>query len=94
MTPLAIEILIKCVTSTVMHENYSAPAVIDTYRWMAEEALIEQDDVSGGWRSTDRGELHLKQLCELRFPIKVWIGYDGERVQAKTGLLEEIEEQL
>ena len=79
MTPNAIEILIHCYCTPEPHPRQHAPAVAEELEHMELNGLIEKiDDRTNAYRTTERGNAHIQQLCQLAWPVKAWIGSDGK----------------
>lgn len=75
MTPNAIEILIHCHVCPLPHPRKDAPAVRDELQSLRTNGLIEESD--GGYQTTERGRAHIEQLCNTPWPVRAWIGADG-----------------
>lgn len=81
MTPNAIEILIHCYVTSEPHPRYYAPAVSEELEHMERNGLIVKTDNSqNSYRTTERGEAHIQQLCQLEWPRKIWVGSDGKQI--------------
>jgi len=80
MTLLEIEVLIHCRVSPTRHPRADAPAVREALTRLENNGLIARQE-GGFYDTTDRGRAHLKQLCSLPWPIKKWVGYNGEIVE-------------
>jgi len=79
MTPNAIEILLHCHVCQLPHPRRDAPAVANEIQSFLANGLIEDDPRSpGGYRTTERGRLHVQQLCCMPWPKQAWIGADGK----------------
>ncbi len=79
MTPNAIEILIHCYVSPTPHPRIDAPAVGEEIAAMLRNDLIAP--VKGSpfcYRTTQRGEMHIWQLCEMPLPRRAWVNAFGE----------------
>lgn len=68
MTPNEIEVLIHCHVTPTVHPRANAPAVEDAIQRFLKHGLIEKDD--SYYKTTGRGEVHVKQLCSLPWPTK------------------------
>ncbi len=82
MSPLEINFLLHCYYSPEPHERIDAPAMGSVVTNLIAEGLI----VANGkdiWKTTDRGNAHVEQLCNLPFPRLEWIGYDGKTIDAQ-----------
>ena len=79
MTPNAIEILLHCHCSQEPHPRRQAPAVAQELHSLFANGLIEPLPEGGGrCRTTLRGRLHVQQLCNLPWPVSVFMGADGK----------------
>ena len=79
MTPNAIEILLHCHVCPLPHPLREAPAVASEIQSFLANGMIEDEPGSpGGYRTTDRGRLHVQQLCNTPWPKQAWIGADGK----------------
>lgn len=77
MTPNTIEILLHYYVSPDPHPRIGAPAVNDDIQMLVSVGLISL--LHGKvYQTTDRGEAHIKQLCNLPFPKRAWIGSNNE----------------
>ncbi len=77
MTPNDIEILLHCYYSPEPHPRFNAPAVEEGLQMLLNLELIER--FSGDiFVTTERGKSHIRQLCDLPFPIKQRVNYKGE----------------
>lgn len=84
MTPNAIEILLHCYLTPMPHPRRDAPAVQEAIEAFLVEGLIEAEPGSpGGYRTTDRGTAHVKQLCNLPLPEQGWIGANGMAIDLR-----------
>ena len=69
MTPSAIEILLHCHVCPLPHPRRDAPAVANEIQSFLANGLIEDEPGSpGGYRTTERGRLHVQQLCCMPWP--------------------------
>ena len=74
MTPNDIEVLIHFCTSHAKHPREDAPAVIEAIDSFYENGLIEPcKERDSGYQATERGMLHLNQLCKVPWPRKAWV---------------------
>lgn len=80
MTPSDIEILIHCACCPGQHPRYDAPAVYDSIKNMHHSGLlIEQKP--GFYKTTDKGNAHLTQLCNLPLPKQVFVDKNGDEIK-------------
>lgn len=78
MTPLAIEILLHFHVSPLPHPLSSYPAVAAEIESQLNNGLIEEEKAS--YRTTERGNAHIRQLCNLPFPTQMWADKDGNKI--------------
>lgn len=72
MTPVEIGVLLHYYVSPEEHPRIHAPAVKEAIRkWVAEGILI-QDMETEIYRTSYRGSVLVKMLCDTPMPIKVW----------------------
>lgn len=79
-TPLYLTMLLHFYCRRDAFQNLDAPAVSDTLWTLRTEGLIE--GVGDGvtieyWRTTSRGDAHVKQLLALPLPRQAWAAADG-----------------
>lgn len=49
---------------------------------MTANGLIEPEPgMGGGYRTTGRGRAHVEQLCQTAWPVQVWVGANGKRIE-------------
>ena len=78
MTPNSIEILIHYHVSPTPHPRIKFPAVQDELASLFAKGLIEpHPQLADVYRTTARGDAHIKQLCELDFPVQAWVDAHG-----------------
>lgn len=75
MTPSEIEVLIHCHVSPAEHPRSHASAVQQALQSLNMAGLIDRLH-----RTTKRGQAHVEQLCRLTWPVAVWIGADGKKI--------------
>lgn len=66
MTPVEIEVLLHC-----CYRSDHLPgtiAVEKALERLKKNYFIDQDN-----KMTDRGNAHVKQLCNLSWPVKMWV---------------------
>jgi hypothetical protein len=83
MSPISIEILLKC---------YYSPEPLEHLEWPAHREVVE-DFISDGlivatvdinrFAITEMGRAHVEQLCNLPYPMSVWVGGDGKPIYPK-----------
>ena len=94
MTPNSIEVLIHCHCSPINHPRADAPAVKSALRELEENGLITRDFNeadracydAGSYKTTERGVAHIEQLCQLSFPVSMWVGANGQVIVHNNGL--------
>ena len=84
MTPNDIEVLLHCHVSPESHPRKDAPAVAQALKMLYANDLI-MPDVKGGpgcFNTTERGQKHIQQLCELPWPTKrvLWVNNYGDTI--------------
>lgn len=77
MTPNDIDILLHYHVSPTDHPRLHAPAVKQSISMLIHEGLLYLAD-NNMYATTDRGFAHVRQLCNLPFPEKAWVGADGK----------------
>ena len=80
MTPNDIEILIHCYVSPSKHPRYEYNK--EVFAGMIADGLIVYKD-EGIYQTTEKGAMHVQQLCDLPLPIKQFVGYDGKVIRIK-----------
>lgn len=85
MSPNDIEVLIHCVCQPFkVHPRIEAPAVADCLRRFVAAGIVIKDPnapVSEElYMATDRGRVHLEQLCQIPYPKQVWVREDGTAI--------------
>ena len=70
MSPCALEVLIHCHTSPMIHPRSSAPSVIQSIQMLQEAGLIERDDRH--YTSTAKGKFYLDHLLSIPFPERTF----------------------
>ena len=78
MTPLAIDILLHFHVSPLPHPLSAYPAVADEIESQLRDGMIEPD--KGAYRTTDRGDAHIRHLCNVPFPTQMWVDKDGNKI--------------
>jgi hypothetical protein len=80
MTPISIEILLKCYYSPEPLEFIDSTVTQEIVREFMDDGLIELGDESGCFKATEKGRAHVEQLCNLPYPVAVWIGGNGKPI--------------
>ena len=80
MTPVAIELLLKCYYSPAPLEGLEYPAQREVVENFIADGLIVPGKESNCYTVTDRGNAHVYQLCNLPYPVAVWMGGDGKPI--------------
>lgn len=82
MTPNSIEVLIHCFVSQERHPRFGTPAVREAIDYLERNELIVPDYPQREiYRTTGKGEAHLRQLCALRFPTLAWKDYANNLIE-------------
>ena len=83
MTPLMIEILIHCHTSPSVNPRFEAPAVQEAYQYFLDKGVIEPTGKADIFKTSQRGRLHMEQLCSLPMPEKktIWVDRFGMELE-------------
>lgn len=82
MTPFEIELLIHYYCSASPFPRNDAPIMEDTIKWFLENDLIEfYGKEKDCYRTTDKGEAHIIQLCSLDLPERAWVGSNGKVIE-------------
>lgn len=82
-TPVTVEVLLHCYVSPNLHPRHDAPSVRQAFKDLSEAGLIAPDDkkpLSGIYHTTDRGDAHVHQLCNLALPSQAWVGANGKLI--------------
>lgn len=82
-TPVNVEVLLHCYVSPNRHPLHDAPAVRQAFKDLHEADLIAPDDadpLSGIYQTTERGDAHINQLCNLALPVQAWVGANGRLI--------------
>ena len=82
MTPSDIEFLIHCYVSPEPHPRRDAPAIKEAILKFMANGLITNIDDDGKhyknyYRTTEWGEAHIKQMCSLPLPERVFLNREG-----------------
>jgi hypothetical protein len=86
MTNLSIcdlEVLFHCHCSPEVHPRVDSSAVQKSYKLLEECNLIENlysEETESEYTTTERGRVHIKQLCELPLPNSAWIDGNGKLI--------------
>jgi len=72
MTPNDIEVLLHYHVSQSVHPRINAPAVKDAIQKWVSEGILIQDMETEIYRTSYRGSVLVKMLCDTPMPIKVW----------------------
>jgi hypothetical protein len=79
-TPNDLDVLLHYYSSPTLHPRAHAPAVREaTESWIRLGMLRLMDD-SDSYEATDRGRVHVYQLCHLSLPTICWIDAKGELI--------------
>lgn len=80
MSPCDIEFLLHCYYSSDPHENRHTTAIKEAIDKLLIAEMITPGDEVGLYKTTPRGEAHVRQLCYLPFPQHGWKGADGNMI--------------
>jgi len=72
MTPIEINVLTHYHYSTIEHPRVDMPSVQDAIRMWVNEGILIQDMETEIYRTSYRGSVLVKMLCDTPMPIKVW----------------------
>ncbi len=72
MTPLEINFLLHCYCRADIFENIDAPIMPDVIEDFLEKKLIRHDE-DHHYRTTTRGDAHVKQLMECALPEPAYV---------------------
>jgi len=77
MSPLMIEILLHYLSRTDDYRNgdFYAPAVRQAIDWLNDNGFLKaaQRGTRRSYHLAERGEVYVKALCEIPFPIQIWV---------------------
>ena len=86
MTPVEIEFLLHCYAIAEEHPRIHSKFMAGIIVKFTRDDLIKGDADANyaGYKTTSRGDAHVKQLCALDFPEKseVWRNSHGEIIDA------------
>lgn len=77
MTPNDIEVLIHCHVSPTPHPRLNAMAVSSAIASFMQNGLIERYDEADTYQTTERGQAHIRQLCNTPWPVNSWSDEHG-----------------
>ena len=80
MTPLSIDILMRCYWSPEPIEDLDYPSQQEVIRDFLADGMIEATGEVGRFTVTEKGRAHVEQLCNLPYPVAVWMGGDGKPI--------------
>ena len=79
MTPTDIEALLRCAIHTA---TMVGPHNILALTPLLQKGLIVLvDESSATYRTTDKGDAHIRQMCSLSLPIPVWADAEGNIIK-------------
>ena len=79
MTPTDIEALLRCAIHTA---TMVGPHNIITLTPLLQKGLIVLvDESSATYGTTDKGDAHIRQMCNLALPVPVWGDADGKIIK-------------
>ena len=79
MTPIEIEVLLRCATPFIRMDIPSdEPAIIS----LVEQGLVVLgNEITGTYIPTAKGNAHIIHLCNLALPVPVWGDADGKIIK-------------
>ena len=83
MTPLAIEMLLHAHCNSDDFPNRDFPAQRAELEWLVAQDLVNVTPEDGRWTTTERGQAHMLQLCDLGLPIRGWMQASGAPIKAR-----------
>ena len=79
MTPRDIDILLRCSMNAV---RMAGPSTILALTYLFEKGLVALVDESNEtYSTTDKGEAHIHQLCNMGLPVQIWADADGNIIK-------------
>lgn len=78
MSPLALEILIKAFYSSEPHQSEGTVPYREAVGTFVSQGMLEFGP--DGYRTTDRGSAHVRQILALPYPMQGWLGADGRLI--------------
>lgn len=78
MTPNDIEVLIHYHVCPAPFPRIDAPAVIGAIKMLIENGLMVGAISNNSLGTTDKGAAHVRQLCNLPFPVESWADSQGQ----------------
>lgn len=79
MTPLHIEILLHYYSSPTPFPGSSQAG--DEYTTDLHNCGLIDPCGNGVYKTTQKGDAHVEQLCQLPLPTQVWVGFDGKAIE-------------
>lgn len=80
MTPNDIEVLIHHHVSPNLHPRAHSPAVQMSIDMFVMDGILKEDGL--GYRTTERGVVLMRMLCDTEYPQQAWVDNRKERVEA------------
>ncbi len=71
--PSDIEVLLHYHVSPDPHPRIEAPAVADGIRRLKQLGLLEDRRRDNVYTTTDKGRVHIEQLCTMPLPVFKWV---------------------
>jgi len=81
LTPNDIDVLIHFCVCPARHERQDAPAVKESINKFILDGLLRfSSSNSSGYEGTEKGKVHLEQLCKLPYPVRAWVDSNGNLI--------------
>ena len=79
MTPIEIEVLLRCATPFIRMDIPSdEPAIIS----LVEQGLVVLgNEITSTYITSAKGDAHIRQMCSLALPVPVWGDTDGNIIK-------------
>lgn len=81
LTPNDIDVLIHCRTTPEPHPYLHTPAGQESHRKLERNGVIYFDTKAGWFRTTAKGDAHVRQICALPFPTTAFIDAAGNVIK-------------
>ena len=79
MTPSEIEVLILCSKNTVRMGGPTSTLALTSL--LEKGLVVVVDESNNAYRTTDKGDAHISQLCKLALPVPVWGDANGKIIK-------------
>lgn len=82
MNCIAIEVLIHCHVFPAPHPRGTTPTAMKAINYLLGSDLIKEDGSTedGRYITTERGDVHIRHLKDLPFPVAVWNNQNGDEI--------------